>query len=188
MLRKSSHMHLINDQILHCMAGLEVFSPVKIIHHNACSVSVLLIRIFPPAALSCHSPCIGIQKRLCLVKKQSFLRYIRAIQSVGILEFRDFQTKHDHGINLPDPVAVRERKNGIRLCLPSVIKKQFTGSCILRMNRKIHSIGQCRGSIDFVDTRPHLKVSYPVYGYHLFFFQCYKSEICFPHSTSFIAF
>ncbi len=153
MLSIPAHMQLINYQITQFPGGLGHVSPVKNILHYSAPVSPA--PVLSPASLSGDHPRIRVQKYPLPVKNHTFLGVIGTSHPVGILEFFNIQSKHNHGINIPDFVFVRKGKLRIRLFFPLMKQQQLTGSPKMGMHRETHSIGQSHGSVYIKETGPY---------------------------------
>ena len=72
MIRKAPHMHFIYDGFTHGKPGREHILPVKVISDNSGMVLILITALHSPDALAGYRFGIWVEKRLCLIKNQSF--------------------------------------------------------------------------------------------------------------------
>ena len=165
-LGKASHMHFIDDQLLHGDLGLTLRAPVEIVAHHPGPVA-LLTHLPAPHTLAGDRPGIRIQKYMFPVKQQPLPGIPGTVQPVGILKLLHIQAKHDHRIHVPDPVVLRERQHRVWLRLLPVVEKKFTGCGPLGLDREVHPFRNRRGSKKHIEARPHIKAVHPVQRLHV---------------------
>ena len=153
---KSADMHLVDDRILHGRIGKIVFSPVIGLLDD--SGMVIRFRLGgAPGSLPGHSFGIGIQDQLILVKIQSLLRVIGAVELVGVFKLFHIQSRDKDGIHISHSVGLRDPDDSVRHGLLSLEQQEVTGCCAGRCDREVHAAPHCSRAIQTVVAGPHEK-------------------------------
>jgi len=154
-LRKSTHMELINHQLIQFFFRLRHGSPVEHIFYN--SGMVMLLTLGSPDTLSCYCSCIGIQQNIVFVEQQPLFRIIGTVNPVGIFKILYLQTKNHHGIYVTDFIFLRKRQNSVGFFLSFPEQQKLTGGSSVSMDSKINAAGQRHGSKNIKHSRSDRK-------------------------------
>ena len=132
-------MHLIDDQIFLLQFQRFVTFPVVIFHNDLTAVleGIFRIRFNTPDITAGYCLGIGIQQDLFLIKPKALLRIVRTVKAVAVFHSLRIQTKHHHGINIPDTEAFREGDLHEGLFHTAVIEQQCTAGGLLRKNAEV---------------------------------------------------
>ena len=69
---------------------------VEHILDHARMIGAVGCRADAPSALTSHSTRVRVKQKSALVEQQTTCRIVRPVHTVGIFEFRDVETEHDH--------------------------------------------------------------------------------------------
>ena len=93
---KAADVHFIDDHILKRDMCIFKITPVEHILDHARMIGAVGCRADAPSALTSHSTRVRVKQKSALVEQQTTCRIVRPVHAVGIFEFRDVETEHDH--------------------------------------------------------------------------------------------
>ena len=99
----------------------------------------------------------AIQDQLILVKIQSLLRVIGAVELVGVFKLFHIQSRDKDGIHISHSVGLRDPDDSVRHGLLSLEQQEVTGCCAGRCDREVHAAPHCSRAIQTVVAGPHEK-------------------------------
>ena len=156
---KAPDMHLIDDGVLHGRSGESCIVPLEVIVDDPGLIGRSCFS-GAPGTLSGHSPGIGIQDQFGLIEQKALFKIIRTVKTITVLEVLDDQTEYHDGIDVADPVFIRNPDHGIGIILMPFEQTQFTGGRSNGGDRKIDASLYLRSSVDLKITRSYLESRY----------------------------
>ena len=150
-------MELINHQILHGDPGICLQAPVKVVPDDPGLIEGAGRVQGAPYTLAGDSPGIDIQQYILPAEAKPVLRVPGTVRPVGVLKFLDIQIEDHHGIDIADPVAVRERQDSVGFPFGPVEEQQLHAGGSFGPDGKIHAVGEDGGAVDFIYARTDIE-------------------------------
>ena len=143
-------MKFINHQILHGDPGICFQAPVKVVPDDPGLIEGAGRVQGTPYTLAGDGPGIDIQQDIFPAEAKPFFWIPGTVRPVGVLKFLDIQIEDHHGIDIADPVAVRERQDSVGFPFGPVEEQQLHAGGSLGPDGEIHAVGEDRCPIDFI--------------------------------------